>query len=459
MRQAGPRVSSNKTERSPRARTYFRVPVYVRIIGGLLMLIVIGTLLLMLPAAGAKGPLTFQQALFTSVSALCVTGLSIITPSADLTWFGQLVLLFEIQVGGVGFMFMVVLTLRLLRRRVGLVDRLAIRDSLGLPEHVAYAPILRRTLIAIAIIEGVGTLLLWLNWRHNLEGLPALWYALFHSVSAFCNAGFDLFTGLPQYPTGLPHDLGTLAIMGIIIMLGGLGFPVMAEMAHWRPHKRLTLHSRLGIGIALVLVLVGASGLLISERGLLAQIENPAQRVVYALFQSISTRSAGFALGDLDQLTPASQFLIIVLMFIGSGAASMGGGITTGTLLVLLISLLSYARGYPEPRVEGRTLPAELPRRAAAVLTVAAASVIVATWLLLITENGTLDQALFEVVSAFSTTGLALSFTTELNPVGLVIIMGMMIWGRLGALTIVFALARTQPAPPIRYPEESLLIG
>lgn len=459
MRPSPLRAEPSRPKGAPRARLFFRVPISVRIIGGLLLMIAIGTLCLMLPAAGATRPLTFKEALFTSVSALCVTGLSIITPSIDLSLFGQLVLLAEIQVGGVGFMFMVILGLRILRRRVSLVDRLAIRDSLGLPEQVAFAPILGRVLFSVVIIEGIGALLLWLNWRRTMEDATAVWYAIFHSVSSFCNAGFDLFSGQPQYPLGLPRDIPTLTIMGISIVLGGLGFPIMAELMHWRRGKRLSLHTRLGIGIALALILIGGIGILIGERGAFQEITDPSQRVVYAFFQSISTRTAGFALGDLTHLSQASQSLMIALMFIGTGAASMGGGITTGTLLVLLISVWSYARGFAEPRVGNRTLPAELPRRAAAVLTVSILSVFVATWLLLVTGNGTLDQALFEVVSAFATTGLTLDLTPSLNNAGLTIIMVMMVWGRLGALTIILAVAQRRPPEPIRYPQESVLIG
>lgn len=453
------RVEPSRPKAPPQTRTFFRVPISVRLIGGLLLMIAIGTLCLMLPAAGATRPLTFKEALFTSVSALCVTGLSIITPSSDLSLFGQLVLLVEIQVGGVGFMVLVILGLRVLRRRVTLVDRLAIRDSLGLPEQVAFAPILRRVLSSVVIIEGAAALLLWLNWRRTLDDGTAIWYAIFHSVSSYCNAGFDLFTGQPQYPQGLPRDISTLTIMGLGIVLGGLGFPIMAELVHWRRGKRLTIHTRLGLGIALALILAGGIGLLIGERGAFQEITDPLTRVVYAFFQSISTRTAGFALGDLSQLSPASQSLLIALMFVGTGAASMGGGITTGTLLVLLISVWSYARGFAEPRVGNRTLPAELPRRAAAVLTVSLLSVFVATWLLLVTGNGTFEQALFEVVSAFATTGLTLDLTPQLNNVGLTVIMVMMVWGRLGALTIVLAVARRRPPEPIRYPQESVLIG
>ncbi|TAH52702.1 MAG: potassium transporter [Chloroflexota bacterium] len=442
-------------------RPYVRVPIALRIIGGLLLLIAIGTLLLMLPGVGAQGPLTFDQALFTAVSALCVNGLTIITPSTQLTLFGQLILLIEIQVGGVGFMVVVIAALRLLRRQIFLVDRLAIRDSLGLPEREQFGPILRRVLLTVVIIETVGAFLLWLNWRNQFDDVSALWYAIFHSISAFCNAGFDLFSGQPQFPTGIPRDPFSLIVLGAIIVLGGLGFPILAELVHWHRQKRLSLHTRLTLWLSLALVVIGAVGFLIGEvgaRGLPPTTSWP-QAVLYSTFQSISTRSAGFTLGDLSTFQPATQFLTICLMFIGTAPASMGGGITTGTVLVLLLSMWGYARGFAKPQWAGRSLPAELPRRSAAVLTVSLFVVIIATWLLLVTGNGKMDEMLFEVVSAFATTGLTLPVTSKLNGIGQVIIMLMMIWGRLGAMTIILALARRQPPEPIQYPEESILIG
>jgi trk system potassium uptake protein TrkH len=442
-------------------RPYVRVPVALRVIGGLLMMIAIGTVLFLLPGVGANGPLTFEQALFTAVSAVCVTGLTIITPSQDLTGFGQFILLLEIQVGGVGFMVLAIVALRLLWHQVSLVDRLAIRDSLGLPEREQFAPILRRVLLFVAISEGLGALFFWFIWREKLDGVPVVWYSMFHAISGFCGAGFDLFAGLPQYPEGIPRDAASLSILGALIFIGGLGFAVLAELTHWRPRKRLTLHARLGLLAALWLVLVGALAILLGEKSVdgALELQDLAHRVFFSLFQSISTRSAGFALGDLANASPATQLSMIALMFIGAGAASMGGGITTGTFLVLLISVWSYARGLNTPQYGNRTLPSELPRRAAAVLTVSIVVVFVATWLLLLTGNGNLDQAVFEVVSAFATTGLSLSFTTQLNTPGLIIIMLMMIWGRLGALTIILALARRHPPQSIQYPEESILIA
>jgi trk system potassium uptake protein TrkH len=240
-----------------------------------------------------------------------------------------------------------------------------------------------------------------------------------------------------------------------------LGFPVISDLVHWRERKRLSLNTRLTLWLSFALLIGGAIGYFIAESapgGAVSEL-TPGENVLYSVFTSASARTAGFALGDLDGLTPAAQFLTIGLMFIGTAPASMGGGITTGTLLVLLLSVWGYARGYSKPQIAGRTVAPELPRRAAAVLTVSIFVAFAATWLLLISGNGTLDEALFEVVSAFATTGWSLGITPKLNLLGQIIIMIMMIWGRLGALTIILAFARRQPPEPIQYPEESVLIG
>jgi trk system potassium uptake protein len=443
-------------------RRYYHVPIAIRIVGGLALLAGIGTVLLLLPGVSTTHPLTLQQALFTSVSAVSVTGLSVITPAQDLTWFGQAVLLVLIQMGGVGFMVVTILILRALRRPINLVDRLALRESLGLPEKHSFAPIVRRVILSVFIVEGLGACLLWLTWREQLGNGRAVWYGLFHAVSAFCNAGFDLFSGLARYPYGLPRDWHTLTIMGTIIVLGGLGFPVLADVVTWRARRRLSLHSRLTLGMAAVLIVVGALGIFIAEsggHGTFSQLD-VAHRWLYATFQSISMRTAGFsALGDLSMLTPASQILTVGLMAVGTGPASMGGGITTGTVVVLALLTWSYARGGYAVQVSGRTLPVETTRRAAAVLAVSVSVIIIATWLVLITNPATLDQALFEVVSAFATTGLSLDFTGQLNSIGLVIIMVMMFWGRLGTLALILALARQRPPSALGYPEEEVLIG
>ncbi len=436
------------------------MPAALRLVIGLAILVATGTLVLMLPGIGAERPLQWNEALFTAVSALSVTGLSIITPVSDLSLAGQIVLLLLIQIGGVGFMVMAVIVFQLLGRRITLTDRLALTDSMGLLVPGAIVQLVQRVLLTVLLIESIGAALLWIHWRDMLGPERALFYAIFHSVSAFCNAGFDLFNGLPHHPYGIPNDSVTLAILGTLIFLGGLGIPVLAELlTFWR--IRFSLHTRITLTVVITLVLIGAGGLFLTEQQPGHPLANePLDRqFALALFQSISTRTAGFsAFQPLDDLSPAGRLLTIVLMFIGCAPASMGGGITTGTFAVLMLAVGAYARGLPSPQVGGRTLAPQTVRKAAAILTISLMVALTATWLILVTHETSLDDALFEVVSAFATCGLSLSLTGELNIFGQLVICVMMFWGRLGALTLVVALAHQRPQL-VAYPEEQVLIG
>ncbi|MGQ9826689.1 MAG: TrkH family potassium uptake protein [Roseiflexus sp.] len=436
------------------------MPAALRLVLGLAVLVAAGTLVLMLPWMGAERPLTWNEALFTAVSALSVTGLSIITPVHDLSLVGQIVLLLLIQIGGVGFMVVAVIVFQLLGRRVTLTDRLALTDSMGLLVPGAIVQLVRRVLLTVLLLEAIGAALLWIHWRDLLGPERALLYAIFHAVSAFCNAGFDLFTGLPNYPDGIPNDSITLAILGSLIFLGGLGIPVLAELlTFWR--IRFSLHTRITLTVVIILVSIGAGGLFLTEQqsGHLLEREPLDRQIALALFQSVSTRTAGFsAFQPLDELSPAGRLLTIVLMFIGCAPASMGGGITTGTFAVLMLAVGAYARGLASPQIGGRTLAPQTVRKAAAILTVSLFVVLTATWLILVTHEATLDDALFEVVSAFATCGLSLTLTGNLNLFGQLVICVMMFWGRLGALTLVVALANQRPQL-VAYPEEQVLIG
>ncbi len=452
------RLASRPSVRSPaRPRP---MPAALRLVIGLAVLVAAGTSILMLPWMGTERPLTWNEALFTAVSALSVTGLSIITPVHDLSLAGQIVLLLLIQIGGVGFMVVAVIVFQLLGRRITLTDRLALTDSMGLLVPGAIVQLVRRVLLTVLLLEAIGAALLWIHWRDMLGPERALLYAIFHAVSAFCNAGFDLFTGLPDYPYGIPNDSITLAILGSLIFLGGLGIPVLAELlTFWR--IRFSLHTRITLTVVIILVSIGAGGLFLTEQqsGHLLEREPLDRQIALALFQSISTRTAGFsALQPLDELSPAGRLLTIILMFIGCAPASMGGGITTGTFAVLMLAVGAYARGLASPQIGGRTLAPQTVRKAAAILTVSLLVVLTATWLILVTHEATLDDALFEVVSAFATCGLSLTLTSELNLFGQLVICVMMFWGRLGALTLVVALANQRPQL-VAYPEEQVLIG
>lgn len=438
----------------------------LRLVLGLGLLVAVGTVLLSLPGMTTR-PIGLVEALFTSVSAVTVTGLNVLTPSIDFTLSGQIAILLLIQVGGIGFIVLVVATLRLLGRRVSLIDRLTLSSELGVEKAGSVTRMMWRAILIMLSIEGLGASLLYIHWRLNgiVPQEQAAFYAIFHAVTAFCNAGFDLFSGLPAYPRGVPDDPLSLIILGALIICGGLGLPVYLDLLFGRrAYHRLSLHTRVTLVTSVVLVLGGMIGLVIGEywRGSLLSGTTAPQRILLAWFQSVSARTAGFpGLQSFDQLHQSSRLLLIVLMFIGSGPASMGGGITTGTFAVLTLSLVGYVRGYRHTRLVKRKISEDTVRRAMAVLLISVAVVGIATWLLLLTNDSfRIDTVLFETVSALSTTGLSLGITTELNTAGRFIIMAVMFWGRLGAMTIMVALLqRGGRQQHVEYPEETLLVG
>jgi trk system potassium uptake protein TrkH len=439
-----------------------KLPPAARLALGLLLLVLLGTAALMLPGVSASKPLTWSEALFTSISALSVTGLSLILPGRDLTLFGQIILMVLIQLGGVGFMVMAVVILRLIGKRVTYSDRIALRDSLGLIDTRAILQFTKRILIMVLVIELTGTFLLWLHWRQSLGDAMGAFYALFHSISAFCNAGFDLFAGVNGW-SGIPADGFTLMVMSMLILLGSLGMPVLFDLWDYAELRRVTLHTKLTVGMVTTLVLFGAVGFFMAETRSMGVLANePLHRQVgLSLFHSIATRTAGYsALSNFESLTPPGQWIKMALMFIGSAPASMGGGITTGTFTVLALAMWGYVRSKEATVILGRTIPAETVRRAAAVLTLSLVLVFTATWVILVTHPyATLDQVLFEVISAFATCGFTLAFTGQLNLFGQLVIAFVMFWGRLGALTIAVALAGTPKRGVVGYPEGQVLIG
>jgi trk system potassium uptake protein TrkH len=393
-----------------------------------------------------------------------VTGLSLFPISTELTTWGQLILLLLVQIGGVGLIVVVVLFFRLIGRQVTLGERLAVTSSLGLDRPEQVAVIMVRAVGLMLAVEAVGAVCLFLHWR--ISGIvpagKAAYYAIFHAVTAYCNAGFDLFYGLPEYPSGIPTDLLSLIIMGVLIILGGLGIPIYMDLI-FRRRRPFSLHTRLTFGISLVLISLGWMGLLISEyhqAGVLSTMSF-GQRAMLAWFQSVSARTAGFpGLPGFSDLNLPSILMLMALMFIGTAPASTGGGITTGTFAVLWLAVINYARGLDKIRIGKHTLPAALLLRSLVVFVISFSLVFLATWLILLTNPFSLDQTLFEVVSAYSTTGLSLGITTGLNPIGRLIIIFTMFAGRLGAITIMIALlGRDKGKKLIDYPEESILIG
>lgn len=441
-----------------------RVPISLQLVTGLFILVAIGTGLLLIPGMTYE-PISVTTALFTATSAATVTGLSLIPTVTTFTLPGLIVLLFLIQIGGVGLIVTVMFFFRILGRQIGLMDRLAVTSALRLDSPAKIMSIVVRTVVGMLILEIIGAFALGFHWL-RLGIVPAdqiVLYSIFQSIAAFCNAGFDLFTGLPQYPNGIPIDPVTLIIMGILIIAGGLGIPVYFDLLHQFGRKGLSLHSRITLASSLVLVLLGMVGFLIAEYRLGGVLtgENIIPRVVQAWFQSVSARTAGFqGFTFFSEISQASILILIFLMFIGTAPASAGGGITTGTFAVIWLAFISYARGLTKIRAGHRTIPSKLLGRAGVIFMTSVTLVLIASLLILFTNPFSLSQVLFEVVSAFSTTGLSLGITASLNQFGLGVLILIMFCGRLGAFTIMLALLDKEPRQNlVDYPEESVLLG
>lgn len=450
------------------------VPIAFRLVVGLALAIAAGTAALLLPGVGSVRPLTPGEAFFTATSALATTGLVRIVPGSDLSLLGQGILLVLMQVGGVGFMVIAALALGLLGRRISLVDRMALRDSLELPDAGSIRSTVLRIVGLVVAIEVTGTLLLWGLWQGRIGDNPAHFYALFHAVSAFTNSGFDLFSGRPEFPSGVPSDAGTLLVMAALVFLGGLGTPVLFYLLERLRHPRhrrlrtagggpLALHTRITLLTCLALIVFGTLALLLSSRHPGTPFEDTpfGHNLLLAFFLSVSSRTSGFAvLPDMELLPHEARFVLIVLMFIGSAPASMAGGITTSTAAVLAFGLWAYARGADVAHVGGWQIPEETVRRAGTILTVSLLVVGAATWLLMLTQGADLDETLFEVVSALSTCGYSLGLTARLNAVGQLIVAVLMFGGRLGPLTLMIAFARRhRRRQRVSYPEARLLLG
>ncbi len=447
---------------SPSLRRRRRLAPAWEIIGGLLLLVAGGTTLLALPWSGSTQPLTLDQAAFTAVSALTTTGLSVIQPGRDLSVFGQVVLILLMQLGAVGFMAFAVITFRLLGRRIGFAERVALRDSLGLVDLNAIVRLTLRVLAGMLIIQATGTLLLGLNWAGRYGWGRALYLGLFHSVSAFSNASFDLFGGGGTALTNpFPSDTATLLTIAALIALGSFGIPVITDLIDWHTHPRFSLHTKIVIGGWSILTVLGTALVFFAEsQGQYAFTEAASdRRLLLAFFHVVASRTSGFNVQPIDQLAPASTMTLMSLMFVGGASASTAGGITIGTFVVLGLAAAAYIRGSDTIRIGSRAVSPGSVQKAMAILVVSAGVVGVGTVLLLLTHAVTLQVALFEAVSAFATCGFSLGLTGQLNGFGRLIVALLMLWGRLGPLTIVLAAGRRQQTAIIQYPEERVLVG
>ena len=428
-------------------------------------IILVGTLLLMLPiasrAAGGAGLLT---GLFTATSATCVTGLVVADTWLNWTLFGQIVILVMIQLGGLGFMTVLTLFSFAIHRRISLSERLVMMSALNLNGLDGVLRLVRTAIKGTLLFEGAGAVVLSCCFvpEYGLGG--GVWWGVFHAVSAFCNAGFDLmgeggpFSSMTGYSR---HPVVLLTLM-VLIVAGGLGFFVWEDIRQAKRWKKLTLYSKLVLGATLALILLGTALVLAWEWG------NPATlgdmpvwgKCLNALFQSVTLRTAGFDAIGQGAMNPVTQLLSIPLMLIGGGSGSTAGGLKVGTLCILLLALRAGLRGSSEVTVRGRAIPL---RRVLDALTLSFV-VIILFFLGMLALAGVdgvpLLDAAFETASALGTVGLSMGVTPGLSVLSRVLVICMMFLGRVGILSFSMAfLTRSGRAPKIKYPAADVMVG
>jgi trk system potassium uptake protein len=443
----------------PPQRSAFTPPLLLAL--GFAALIVLGALLLTLPAASVSGrPTGPLDALFTATSAVCVTGLVVVDTADYWSGFGQAVILVLMQLGGLGFMTSATLLLFVFGRRVTLRERLLIRAELGGESLAGLDAIVRRIVAMTLAIEAAGAAVLALRFSREYPPGDALWRGVFYAVSAFTNGSFDLSGGFRSLAPYRQDALILLPIAALII-IGGLGAATLADVARRDGLPRLTLDTKLILSVTGALLLVGTAAVLALEWG------NPAtlgglplgDRLLNAFFHAVVPRTAGFTSLDVPQLTQATQAVTIVLMFIGAAPGSTGGGVKVTTFAVLMAAIVSNVRGRQQVEAFRREIPLPVVVRALTVLLLGLALVVAVAIVLTITEAVTFTVALFEAVSAFATVGLSTGLTPQLSPAGKIVLMLTMFAGRLGPLTLALALAQAQRPVTRRYASEPVKIG
>jgi trk system potassium uptake protein TrkH len=433
-------------------------------------LILSGTFLLILPISSTQQPLSFIDAMFSITSATCVTGLSVIDIGTRLTPFGQIVLLIYIQVGGLGFLTFSTLFILLISGRLSFGGKDIIETSFSQRPMGTIAGLLKTIFVVTISIEAVGAILLYLQFRNVHPKAEAMWFSVFHSISAFCNAGFSLYPdSLARYVGDWPVCLTFCAL----IITGGLGFVVFYEIGRmiFQKHRfsfsELNFHARLTLAVASPLILGGALVLFALEyRNILQPLPWPA-KIMASVFQSITPRTAGFNTVDISALTNSSLFFIIILMFIGGSSGSCAGGIKTSTFAVLLAFFRAQIYEHPDVELMQRRVPESVVSKAIAVTLFSLVVILGFSFVLLITEYGDLRGAaergkflpvLFEVTSAFGTVGLSTGITSSLSEFAKLMLSIVMFLGRIGPLTVAVAAVKTKYKRH-KLPTETFLIG
>lgn len=426
---------------------------------GFAAVILVGAALLTLPVSSAAHVRTpFINALFTATSATCVTGLVVVDTGSYWSVFGQLVILALIQVGGLGIMTMATLFALMIGRRITFRERILIQEAIGQLNVAGVVRLTKYILASTFVIEGTGAFILFLRWLRDLPPGRAAYFGIFHAVSAFCNAGFDLWgNSLVRFVDDVTVNL----VMGGLIIIGGIGFYVLADIWQNRRFGRLNLHSKLVIKTTALLIGAGTVLMYILE------MRNPATlaslslkgKILAAWFAAVTPRTAGFNSINVGAMTDAGLFLTIILMFIGASPGSTGGGIKTTTFATLVLAAWTTVTGKAEVETFQRRLAHEVVDKALAIAMMSLMLVTSATLILAATQPARFLTVFFEATSAFGTVGLSMGVTPSLTTLGKLLIILLMYAGRVGPLTLAMAITVKRGPVNIRLPEDRVVVG
>jgi trk system potassium uptake protein TrkH len=428
---------------------------------GFASIILIGALLLMLPISSTtRNAVSFIDALFTATSATCVTGLVVLDTGTTFTIFGKTVIMLLIQVGGLGFMTMATLFAMMMKRKISLRDRLILQEAMNQGSMEGIVRLIRRVLIYSLVIEGCAAVLLSIRWAFDMPLAKAIYFGIFHAVSMFNNAGFDIFGDFRSLTDYVYDPLVNIVVMFLIVS-GGIGFIVMSDLVEFRVKRKLSLHSKVVLSATAGLILIGALVIFIFEftnQRTLGNL-NFGGKILSAFFQSVSPRTAGANTVDIAGLRQASQFFMVILMFIGASPGSTGGGIKTTTFTIMIGAVIAMLRGREDVVLFRYRLAQERIYKALTLTLLALLLVLSVSMLLSTTEDSNFLAILFETTSAFATVGLSMGLTPELSTIGKILICLTMFAGRLGPLTLVYALGPKQGKPLYKHPEGKIIIG
>lgn len=430
---------------------------------GFFLIIIVGTLLLMLPISSRSGEWTsLVNALFTATSATCVTGLVVFDTYQYWSIFGQFVIIVLIQIGGLGFITFGVGFSMFLKRKIGLARRNLIQESVSALKLAGVVKLVKKIIIGTAIFEGIGAVLLAIRFVPKMGLLVGIYNAVFHSISAFCNAGFDLMGRYEQYSslTAYSSDIVINITIMLLIIIGGLGFIVWDDIWHNRLNfKKYSLHSKIVLISTTVLVFGSAILFGIFENNNLMQNMNPLEKVIASLFASVTARTAGFNTIDLGAMTQSSKLLTDVLMFIGGSPGSTAGGVKTTSIVVMIFYIGANLRGIQGVNILGRRISEEDVKKASVVIGINLGMAVIALIAITASQNVNMDDLLLEVFSAIATVGLSTGVTRQLTVSSKLVIIFLMYCGRIGSTTFATSFIGNKRRAPIQYPEERINVG